>query len=200
VGAASSRDNFHLIDRILPRAPNGYRPNTRRMSLVDSHSRNLRKGRYSAPGIYYFLTTSVAGRRPIFTAPEPAYIVLETINWLNSANRFIVDAAVVMPDHLHLVGQLGGCSRLEAAPTGVTAPTAQVAPTLARVMHSLKSYSATKLAAPVWQPGYHDHALRDDEDYGARVRYTLENPVRAGMAERPEAYPYVILPEWWSSS
>ena len=118
------------------------------MSLVDSHSRNLRKGRYSAPGIYYFLTTSVAGRRPIFTSPEPAYIVLDTINWL-------------------------------------------------------KSYSATQLVrigvgAPIWQPGYHDHALRDDEDYGARVRYTLENPVRAGLPERPEAYPYVVLPEWWS--
>lgn len=191
------------------------------MSVVGPHSRNLRKGRYSAPGIYYFLTTSVAGRRPIFTAPEPAHIVIDTINWLSSANRFIVDAAVVMPDHLHLVGRLGSGSRLEAAPTDVaaaadvaapsdvaaptdvTAAATCVAPTLATVMHSLKSYSASNLArigieVPIWQPGYHDHALRDDEDYGARVRYTLENPVRAGLVERPEAYPYVVFPEWWS--
>jgi putative transposase len=153
------------------------------MSYATPHAKNLRKGRHSQPGTYYFLTTIVAGRRKLFTGLDHANTVLETIRWLDDANRFAVDAAVVMPDHLHLVGRLGKIS-------------------LARVMHTLKSYSARRIAAagvvtPVWQEGYYDHALRDDEDYRSKVQYVLENPVRAGLVSRVEGYPFVILPGWW---
>jgi REP element-mobilizing transposase RayT len=156
------------------------------MAYTRPHASNLRKGRYSQPGLYYFLTASVAGRRQVFTNRNHAMIVLEAIRWLRTADRFNVDAAVVMPDHLHLVGQLGES-------------------TLAKVMHTLKSYSAQRLAAvgvesPVWQKGYHDHGLRDDEDYRVRVQYVLQNPLRAGLVRRVEDYPYVILPDWWNDS
>ena len=149
------------------------------------HARNLRKGRYSQPGMHYFLTSSVANRRSIFTQNQNAIVVLDAICWLHQARRFIVDAAVVMPDHLHLAGQLGGVS-------------------LPRLMHAFKSYTGNRLSslgvdAPVWQQGYHDHALRDEEDYATKIRYLIENPVRAGLVERAEDYPYVIWPTWWSS-
>ena len=161
------------------------------MSCAKPHANNLRIGRHSQPGLYYFLTTSVAGRRNIFVKHDHAMIVLDSILWLHKADRFFVDAAVVMPDHLHLIGQLGEVSRRGAVPT------------LATVMHSLKSYSARCLSrldvkTPVWQGGYYDHGLRDDEDYRARVRYVLQNPIRAGLVRRVEDYPYIILPGWWS--
>ncbi len=154
------------------------------MACSKPHAGNLREGRYSQPGLYYFLTASVAGRRRIFTNRHRAMLVLDAIRWLHAADRFMVDAAVVMPDHLHLVGQLGES-------------------TLAKVMHTLKSYSAHSLSVagvetPVWQKGYHDHGLRDDEDYRARVQYVLQNPLRAGLVQRVEDYPYVILPDWWN--
>ncbi len=154
------------------------------MACSKPHAGNLRKGRYSQPGLYYFLTASVAGRRRIFTNRHRAMLVLDAIRWLHAADRFMVDAAVLMPDHLHLVGQLSES-------------------TLAKVMHTLKSYSAHGLSAagietPIWQKGYHDHGLRDDEDYRARVQYVLQNPRRAGLVQRVEDYPYVILPDWWT--
>jgi len=153
------------------------------MANLAPHSSRLRKGRHSQPGYYYFLTASVAGRRRIFTKQDRAIIVLDALRWLHTANRFFVDAAVVMPDHLHLVGVLGEC-------------------TLAQVMHTLKSYSANCLAqkgieTPIWQKGYHDHGLRDDEDYRARVQYLLHNPLRAGLVQRVEDFPYMIFPDWW---
>ncbi len=156
------------------------------MARQHPHSSSLRKGRYSHPGCYYFLTTSVYGRRPIFTDVHHATIVLNAIRWLHTRNRFVVDAAVVMPDHLHLVGQLGES-------------------TLSGVMHTLKSHTARHLAragveSPVWQDGYHDHGLRDDEDYRARLRYVLQNPVRAGLVRRVKDYPFLILPDWWSGA
>ncbi len=153
------------------------------MPLTRPHARNLRRGRYSQAGLYYFLTTSVAGRRRIFNVPGRAVIVLEAIRWLHDTRRLSVDAAVVMPDHLHLAGQLHKDS-------------------LSNVMHSLKSYTAKRLTgagvlAPVWQKGYYDHALRDDEDYRVKVRYLIENPLRAELVGRVEDYPYLVLPRWW---
>ena len=110
--------------------------------------------------------------------------MLDVIRWLDNSGRLLVDAAVVMPDHLHIVGMLGPC-------------------TLAKYMHSLKSFSANKLSqlgvdTPVWQSGFHDHALRDDEDYRSRVLYLIENPVRAGLVSNVVDYPFVVLPDWWA--
>ena len=146
-------------------------------------SRKLRKGRCSLIGGFYFLTTSVAARRRIFVENRRAEIVLDAIRWLHDSERFHVDAGVVMPDHVHVVGQLR-------------------AGTLSGVMHSLKRFTANRrsragVSLPVWQGGFHDHGLRCDEDYRTRVRYVLENPIRAGLAECVDDYPHLILPDWW---
>jgi len=42
----------------------------------------------------------------------------------------------------------------------------------------------------LWQPGYHDRILRDDESTEATARYILENPVRGGLARQIGEYPY----------
>jgi len=42
----------------------------------------------------------------------------------------------------------------------------------------------------LWQDGYYDHVLRDDESTIAVARYIFENPVRAGLARRVEEYPH----------
>lgn len=36
----------------------------------------------------------------------------------------------------------------------------------------------------VWQEGYHDHAVRSEEDLRKLARYVVANPVRAGLVER----------------
>ncbi len=56
-----------------------------------------------------------------------------------------------MPDHLHFVAGIKQGS-------------------LAKLMRNLKSYTAKKInillegKGPFWQPQYHDHAVRKDED------------------------------------
>ncbi|MBT8115934.1 MAG: transposase, partial [Arenicella sp.] len=126
------------------------------------HAKNLRKFRNSKKNQFYFLTSTVANRRPIFINQHCAQIMLEAFRWMHSTHRFFLQAAVVMPDHIHIVGQLGEGD-------------------LAGLMHSLKSYTANQLAAtgvntPVWQAGYHDHELLSDEDFKTKVAYVLNNP------------------------
>ena len=44
--------------------------------------------------------------------------------------------------------------------------------------------------ARLWQEGYFDHVPRHDKAVERQVRYVLENPVRAGLVDRLEAWPF----------
>ena len=41
----------------------------------------------------------------------------------------------------------------------------------------------------IWQRGFHDHALREDEDIQHVARYIVANPLRAGIVKRLGDYP-----------
>jgi REP element-mobilizing transposase RayT len=41
----------------------------------------------------------------------------------------------------------------------------------------------------IWQDGYHDHALRSEENLQDAARYIVMNPVRAGLVESIREYP-----------
>ena len=44
------------------------------------------------------------------------------------------------------------------------------------------------LQAPLWQKQFFDHLLRNDESASDKWDYISQNPVRAGLTERPESY------------
>jgi putative transposase len=140
-------------------------------------SSRLRVGRRSIPGQIYLITTSTFQREPIFLNREAAAIVLESLHHLEGQGRLELEAAVVMPDHLHVV-------------TGL------VTGTLGQAMQSLKGYAARAINVllnrhgPVWNSQYHDHAVRKDEVLSEVIRYCLENPVRAGLVRDFHEYPH----------
>ena len=55
------------------------------------------------------------------------------------------------------------------------------------------SYRAKKemgLNFEIWQKGYNEHRIRNAEEYAQHVEYVWMNPVKAGLVERPEEFPY----------
>ncbi len=44
--------------------------------------------------------------------------------------------------------------------------------------------------APVWQRRFWEHHIRDERDYRAHIRYCWMNPVKHGLVEDPEDWPY----------
>ncbi len=137
----------------------------------------LRKGRTSILNQHYLITTAVQNRRRVLDQPKTAQIILSSLHWLESQKRITLDAALIMPDHIHFVAALRQVS-------------------LSKLMRSLKSYTAKEINSCLnrhgnfWQPQYHDHALRKDEDLNEVVLYTLNNPVRAGLVDDFHEYPY----------
>jgi hypothetical protein len=51
------------------------------------------------------------------------------------------------------------------------------------------SLGATKKRL-LWQPGFFDHLLRNDESYNRKWEYVRENPVRAGLVSGADDWPY----------
>jgi len=136
-------------------------------------SPKLLKGRISLVGHIYAVTTVTAGRRPFLTDPVSVGVVMDALRHCDRVGVSRSLAWVVMPDHLHWLLQLR-------------------AGTLAECLQRLKSRSSRGMGVvgATWQAGYHDHALRSAECMKGMARYLLQNPVRAGLCDWPEAYPY----------
>lgn len=66
-------------------------------------------------------------------------------------------------------------------------------------LHSLKSYTAKEILKlnpipiPVWQIGYFDRFMRNDQHYGSTLNYIHQNPCKAGLCSEPEDF------EWSSA-
>ncbi|GAB6041523.1 REP-associated tyrosine transposase [Endothiovibrio diazotrophicus] len=139
------------------------------------HGRNLRKGRVSETGRIYLVTTITIGRRPLFADLSTGREVVKAMQC--ETKRAETLAFVVMPDHLHWLLQL------------------RERVTLERAVRNVKAFSAQRInrregnGGPVWQRGFHDHALRREEELVKLARYVVANPLRAGLVTRIGDYP-----------
>jgi putative transposase len=121
----------------------------------------------------YFITFCTRNRRRIPSLGR-AQSVLEKYAH-NAIERFNVTVGryVIMPDHVHFF-LCGDDSFL-----------------LSRWVGGLKRAISVALdVRQLWQPGFFDHILRSDESYGEKWEYVRDNPVRAGLAEKPERWRY----------
>jgi putative transposase len=142
------------------------------------HSADLRRGRWSAPAQVYFLTATVADREPRFACYDTACVAARLCHDAATWRDSLLLAWVLMPDHWHGLLQVGDNDSLSAA------------------MRRFKGVSALSCNArrqrkgALWQKGFHDHALRCDEDLVSAARYLIANPVRAGLVTRVGDYPF----------
>jgi len=136
------------------------------------HSHRLRLGRYSEAGRLYLVTTVTRQRRPVFQSLPAARCLIQTLRREQNRGRADTLAFVVMPDHLHWLLELKGAAALSS------------------VVQAVKSVTAHRLGGLVWQPGFHDHALRREEDIAQIARYVVANPLRSGLVSRLGDYPH----------
>ncbi|GGO80143.1 hypothetical protein GCM10011348_16190 [Marinobacterium nitratireducens] len=83
---------------------------------------------------------------------------------------------VVMPDHLHWLLQLKQGAELSATVR------------LMKVIATRRIRSENPGAMPVWQRGFYDRQLRQEDDLVAMARYVVANPLRAGLVRSVRNY------------
>ncbi|MBI5889370.1 MAG: transposase [Nitrosomonadales bacterium] len=136
------------------------------------HGKNLRKGRVSLPNHAYLVTIVAASRKPVFVSFAAARLVIRCFHDKDVVRHAQALAFVVMPDHIHWLLQLGDGGNLPES------------------VRLFKAKVSRILGQRIWQRGFHDHALRDDEDVRDIARYIIANPLRSGLAKSAGEYPH----------
>jgi putative transposase len=118
--------------------------------------------------------------------PEVAQIVKNSFHYFDNKHYNLV-AYCIMPNHFHLVID--------------TSDEVKFRKPLYSIMHSLKSFTAHEANKVLdrtglfWQEESYDHIIRDAREFQNTVAYTLENPVKAGLAKEWDAFPFSFVNE-----
>ncbi len=102
--------------------------------------------------------------------------LLNSVRHYHVIRKWFCSIVVLMPDHVHLIVNvaLGG--------------------DLAKTVGSWKRWTTKKFGVR-WEKNFFDHRLRHNESAEGTWRYIEGNPVRAGLVERPEEWPWLWYPD-----
>ena len=126
----------------------------------------------------YFLTFCTHDRQRAFV--DSGVVDLTLSQFVRSAadHGFEIPAYCFMPDHVHL---LVSGTREDSD--------------LKKFASSAKQFSGyayrQKTGKRLWQPSYYEHVLRDEDDTWGVAWYIVANPVRAGLTDRLDDYPFI---------
>ena len=146
------------------------------------HGSDLRRGRVSLAGQSYLVTTVTNGRKPIFNDFRVGRVVVREIMRTEIFEQTHTLAFVVMPDHVHWLFTL-------AANASLSGVIGDVKKHSARQVNDLLG----KRGSPVWQRGFHDHALRSEESVWQVAGYLIATPLGAGWVCGVGDYPLWVV-------
>lgn len=110
------------------------------------------------------LTMVTHQRRSLFQRPENAQLMIDTLFRYRDQKRFALHAFVVMPDHIHAM--------ITPAEDHATSRCVQL------IKGGYSFAVRDQFEGEVWNPGHHDHRVRDPVDFEAQPQYIANNPGR----------------------
>ncbi len=179
----STRDDGHFVEMSLPAdggcvatgrdAPTARPHDGRFMETSLPNRKTLPHARpYYADAPFFVTIHAEARERNVLALPELAPRLWE--EWLGYARigRCFPKLFLVMPDHVHGM---------------FTFPVSEV---MQNVVAAWKRITARRHGVR-WQRDFFDHRIRNDDEYVEKSFYIRMNPVRKGLVETPEEWPYV---------
>jgi putative transposase len=140
--------------------------------------RNAHKDQILSPSRTFFATTKTSMGRALLQSERNATLLIDLLRSDVAAGRFQLHDFVIMPDHVHLLITVSGDSTIE------------------RVMQFIKGGFSYRLKrefgylGEVWQRGFSELRVEDRGSYVYHREYIAQNPVRAGLVDSPEKFPY----------
>jgi putative transposase len=122
-------------------------------------------------------------RTPL-TAPPLAQAILDSARFYESKLPWHITIFLLMPDHLHALLSFARDR------------------SISEVIRDWKRFH-TRTSQIIWQEGYFDHRLRNDErgeQLAAKMNYIRQNPVVAGLCAKAEDWLWIIDPYVGGSS
>lgn len=147
--------------------------------------------RTKSEGGYYFFTVVTYDRRKLFCWEWARGCLREAILEAQSRYPYESVAFCLMPEHLHCIWKLpqgdANFSIRWSLIKGLF--TRRYRLRVGRV-ESLSTSRARKEEACIWQRRFWEHRIRDEHDLQKHVDYVHYNPVKHGLVERLEDWPW----------
>jgi putative transposase len=128
----------------------------------------------------YFVSTQTQGRKPFFRHDRWAQLMFSTLNHYDGTG-YRLHAYVVMPDHLHLL-----ITPIETVEKSVQ---------LVKGGFSFRAKRELEWSGEIWQTGFNDHRIRDEEDWKRHLDYIRKNPVEAKLVTDAVLYEFSGFPQ-----
>ncbi|MGM0587614.1 MAG: transposase [Bacteroidota bacterium] len=118
-----------------------------------------------------------------------AELVKEAIHY-RDGEEYDLLAYCIMSNHVHMVFSLDNEDERDISPRPVT-----------DILGKLKSFTALQANrlldrnGPFWHSESYDHVVRDWDELKRIIKYTLNNPVKAGLVSKWEDWPHNYLKE-----
>jgi putative transposase len=131
-----------------------------------------------SPARTFFATTKASMGRLLLQSERNAGLLIEVLRSLVAEHKFKLHDFVVMPDHLHV---------LLTVDEGMT---------IEKAMQLIKGRFSRRLSqehgylGEVWQRGFTDVQVMNNESFLQHRTYISMNPVKAGLVGSPEKYPF----------
>ncbi|TAH68143.1 MAG: transposase [Rhodopseudomonas palustris] len=141
----------------------------------------VRYRRNLLPGGTFFFTVTLANRQSsaLITHID---LLREAFRQTRSRKPFVIDAIVILPDHLHAIWTL---------PAGDADFPGRWKAIKAAFSRSMAVNGGGERA--LWQHRYWEHTIRDEADFERCANYIHFNPVKHGLVSSPGAWPHSSL-------
>jgi len=143
--------------------------------------------RFQHSGQSHFVTFCCYHRRPLLSTDEIRRIFESALERVRRSYRLCVYGYVIMPEHVHLLlsepqqGTLADA--LKSLKQGISR----------RGIGKLPLKPKAGLSGPpghFWQKRYYDFNIRNYAQFVEKLRYVHRNPVKRGLCDRPEEWPW----------
>lgn len=166
--------------------------------------------RYFIQGGTYFFTIVTHNREPIFAAPKNVDLLRKAVGTIKTQHPFEINAAVVLPDHLHFLwslppGDADFSTRIGKIKVHFTRAFQAGKPLSTNRSESRKKHRESS----VWQRRFWEHVVRDEHEFESFYNYIHFNPVKHGLASCPHKWAVssfhywvrrgVLSPQWGCS-
>jgi putative transposase len=153
-----------------------------------------------------FITSTIVRWLPVFSNPELAVDVLKLFEQLRDEMKMAIFAYCLMPSHIHTI--------IESAKKGDVSIFMRKWKSLsARIIinygngsnpgwitqfeENALEYKVRKdQSRQVWMPRFDDFAIRNKREFEIKANYIHGNPVRSGLVENCEDYPYSSIKDY----
>ena len=135
--------------------------------------RNARPEEALSPSRTFFATTKTNMGQRILQSERNAGMLIDVLRKHVAAGQFTLLDFVVMPDHVHLLITVGAGMSIEKAMQ------------LIKGGFSYRAKKELEFRGEVWQRGFSDVRIVDEQSFQQHREYIDNNPVKAGLAISP---------------